>query len=65
MAQHAGEVRLTSADGGQDSPADLARRYMPDLDLVLVEGFKTAPLDKIEVVAQGAPLLPSGGACWR
>ena len=59
---HAGGVRLVATDGGQDSPGQLARRYLADLDLVLVEGFKTARLDKIEVVAPGRePLLPSGG----
>lgn len=59
---HAGGVRLLAWDGGGDTPGDLARRYMADLDLVLVEGFKTADIDKIEVVAPGHdPLLPAGG----
>lgn len=59
---HAGGLRLEAADLGGDDPRELARRLMPDLDLVLVEGFKTAAIDKIEVVAPGrAPLLPPGG----
>lgn len=60
---HAGGVLLRAADGGQDTPQTLARRYLGDLDLVLVEGFKHADLPKIEVVAPGrAPILPAGGA---
>jgi molybdopterin-guanine dinucleotide biosynthesis protein B len=30
-------------------PIDLARRYMQDADIVVTEGFKAAPLPKIEV----------------
>lgn len=40
-------------------PIGLARRYMQDADIVLTEGFKAAPLPKIEVfrrVAAGRPL---------
>lgn len=59
---HAGGLRLEATDLGGDAPRALAQRLMPDLDMVLVEGFKTAALDKIEVVAPGrAPLLPPGG----
>jgi molybdopterin-guanine dinucleotide biosynthesis protein MobB len=60
---HAGGTRLVA--GPEESPGDprlLARRLMGDLDLVLVEGFKRADLDKIEVVAPGrAPVLAPGG----
>ncbi|MBI4798137.1 MAG: molybdopterin-guanine dinucleotide biosynthesis protein B [Desulfarculus sp.] len=59
---HAGGVRLLTSDGGNLTPAELTQLYMADLDLVLVEGFKSAALDKIEVVAPGKePLLPAGG----
>jgi molybdopterin-guanine dinucleotide biosynthesis protein MobB len=59
---HAGGVRLSTSDGARDDPGDLAQCFMGGLDLVLVEGFKTASLDKIEVVAPGCqPLLPPGG----
>jgi molybdopterin-guanine dinucleotide biosynthesis protein B len=30
-------------------PADLARRYLSDADIVLVEGFRSFPLPKVEV----------------
>jgi molybdopterin-guanine dinucleotide biosynthesis protein MobB len=59
---HAGGVRLSCSAGSHEPPWSLAQRFMGDLDLVLVEGFKTAALDKIEVVAPGRdPLLPTGG----
>lgn len=59
---HAGGVRLIDNFDGHLTPGELAGRYMADLDLVLVEGFKTADMDKIEVVAPGRqPLLPPGG----
>jgi len=35
-------------------PVTLARRYLADADIVLVEGFKTAPLPKIEVFRRAA-----------
>ena len=40
-------------------PIGLARRYMQGADIVLTEGYKTAPLPKIEVYrrATGAPPL--------
>jgi molybdopterin-guanine dinucleotide biosynthesis protein MobB len=42
----------------ESDPLTLARRYMPHADLILVEGFKGAPLPKIEVcrTAAGKPL---------
>jgi molybdopterin-guanine dinucleotide biosynthesis protein B len=33
----------------ETGPEELARRYFSDMDVVLVEGFKRAPLPKIEV----------------
>lgn len=49
-------------------PEELARRYFMDMDVVIVEGFKTAPIPKIEVyrkeVARAPlfdPKLPNAG----
>ncbi len=59
---HAGGLRLEAADLTGQEPRALASRLMSGLDLVLVEGFKSAAIDKIEVVAPGQrPLLPPGG----
>jgi molybdopterin-guanine dinucleotide biosynthesis protein MobB len=44
-------------------PVSLARRYLADADIVLVEGFKRAPIPKIEVFRRliaPAPLLEAG-----
>ncbi|HEV8197257.1 MAG TPA: molybdopterin-guanine dinucleotide biosynthesis protein B [Gemmatimonadales bacterium] len=44
------ELRVTFERRPDDTgPEDLARRYFSDMDIVLVEGFKTAPIPKIEV----------------
>ena len=47
-------------------PIGLARRYMGGADIVLTEGFKTAPLPKIEVFRRAAGFqamhVPSKGA---
>ncbi len=60
---HAGGLNLTAApEMARLAPRDIARSLLGDLDLALVEGYKTADLDKIEVVAPGRePLLPRGG----
>lgn len=60
---HAGGVSLTAGpDMAQAEPRALAQGLMAGLDLVLVEGYKRADLDKIEVVAPGRePVLPPGG----
>ena len=60
---HAGGVWLFAPpQAGGDSPAQIAAQHMQGLDLVLVEGFKRAAIDKIEVVAPGKePILPEGG----
>jgi molybdopterin-guanine dinucleotide biosynthesis protein MobB len=49
-------------------PIGLARRYLGDADVVLVEGFKRAPLPKIEVFRRAAgerplydPVAPAAG----
>ena len=47
---------------GDLRPPDIAAQYMPSMDIVLVEGFKKAKIDKIEVVAPGKePILPNFG----
>jgi molybdopterin-guanine dinucleotide biosynthesis protein MobB len=47
----------------ETGPEDLARRYFSDMDVVIVEGFKTAPIPKIEVYRREvakAPLWNTG-----
>lgn len=39
-------------------PEELARRYFSDMDVILVEGFKTAPIPKIEVFRKVADKPP-------
>ena len=60
---HAGGLVMKA--GGQiasQEPVALANQFMSKQDVVLVEGYKTAEMNKIEVFAQGAePLMPSGG----
>jgi molybdopterin-guanine dinucleotide biosynthesis protein B len=60
---HAGGVWLFAPpEWGQAEPPQIAAQFMQGLDLVLVEGFKTAAIDKIEVVAPGKkPIMPDGG----
>lgn len=59
---HAGGLRLGALDLAGATPLDLAQDLMSTCDLVLVEGYKSAEIDKIEVVAPGmSPLLPAGG----
>jgi molybdopterin-guanine dinucleotide biosynthesis protein MobB len=60
---HAGGVWLfAGAQAAAGGPAQMADSFLPGLDLVLVEGYKTSEIDKIEVVAPGRePLLPAGG----
>ena len=43
---------------GEYDPVGLARRYLEGADIVLVEGFKEAPLPKIEVFRQVAADRP-------
>ncbi len=71
--QAAGSCRtiLSHQDGimmsvGDDAlnwqPDEIASRLMYDMDIVIVEGFKRANIDKIEVVGPGeGPILPAGG----
>jgi len=39
-------------------PEELARRYFMDMDVVIVEGFKSAPLPKIEVFRKEVAKAP-------
>ena len=39
-------------------PEELARRYFADMDIVIVEGFKTAPIPKIEVYRKEVARAP-------
>lgn len=62
LAHPGGLSMVAEADFAGLDPAAIVARFFYDLDLVLVEGFKTADIAKIEVVAPGAaPLLPAGG----
>lgn len=36
--------------------SDFIRRFLGDLDLVILEGFKTSPYPKIEIYSSGEPL---------
>lgn len=59
---HPDGVSLEAPGLAGAGPRALGARLMSGLDLVLAEGFKTAGLPKIEVVAPGAePILPPGG----
>jgi molybdopterin-guanine dinucleotide biosynthesis protein B len=65
------ELRVTFERRPDDTgPEDLARRYFSDMDIVLVEGFKTAPIPKIEVfrkeIAKGPLFSPeaSNASDW-
>lgn len=60
---HAGGMQLSAGpQAGQWGPSAVTAGFMTGLDLVLVEGFKSAKIDKIEVVGPGQePLLPPGG----
>ena len=42
----------------ESDPITLARRYLSDADIVLVEGFKRVPLPKIEVYRTSAGPKP-------
>jgi molybdopterin-guanine dinucleotide biosynthesis protein MobB len=53
------ELRVLFERSADDyDPIGLAQRYMEGSDIVLVEGFKAAPLPKIEVFRQGAADKP-------
>lgn len=53
------ELRVTFERRPDDTgPEDLARRYFADMDIILVEGFKRAPIPKIEVYRKAAALAP-------
>ena len=50
-------VLFERADDQYD-PVALARRYLPEADIVLVEGFKRAPLPKVEVFRTAVAATP-------
>jgi molybdopterin-guanine dinucleotide biosynthesis protein MobB len=53
------ELRVTFERRPDDTgPEDLARRYFADMDIVLVEGFKRAPIPKIEVYRKEVARAP-------
>ena len=53
------EIRAVIERSPDDTdPATLARRYLADADIVLVEGFKAHPLPKIEVFRRAAADTP-------
>jgi len=59
---HSGGLWLFAPPNKCQDPAQVADGFLTDMDLVLVEGFKSATIDKIEVVAPDKkPLLPQGG----
>jgi molybdopterin-guanine dinucleotide biosynthesis protein MobB len=60
---HAGGMELIAGpEEAHGDPRLFAQRFMADMDLVLVEGYKRGDFDKIEVVAPGRePILALGG----
>jgi len=52
------QLQLIADHNSSPSPAELAGRYMDGMQLVLVEGFKDSPGDKIEVVRAERATLP-------
>ena len=53
------ELRVTFERRSDEAgPEMLARRYYADMDVVLVEGFKTAPIPKIEVFRKEVARAP-------
>jgi molybdopterin-guanine dinucleotide biosynthesis protein B len=50
-------VTFERSDGATD-PVELVRRSFMDVDIVIVEGFKSAPLPKIEVHRQAVHTTP-------
>jgi molybdopterin-guanine dinucleotide biosynthesis protein B len=53
------DLRVTFERRPDDTgPEELARRYFGDMDVVIVEGFKTAPIPKIEVFRKEVAKAP-------
>jgi molybdopterin-guanine dinucleotide biosynthesis protein B len=55
------------SDGRPLGPTILAERFLPDADIVLVEGFKAEPLPCIEIYRRAAhdePIFPFGAPEW-
>jgi molybdopterin-guanine dinucleotide biosynthesis protein B len=53
-----GQRVLFERTSEESDPISLARRYLSEADIVLVEGFKRAPLPKIEVYRREAGPKP-------
>jgi molybdopterin-guanine dinucleotide biosynthesis protein B len=51
------ELRVASS-GGRSGAGGAGRRYFSDMDVVIVEGFKAAPLPKIEVFRKEVARTP-------
>jgi molybdopterin-guanine dinucleotide biosynthesis protein MobB len=51
--------------GPEEDFRDLVEREFPACDLVLVEGYKSIPVPKIEVARAGVPRVPVAGAAAR
>jgi molybdopterin-guanine dinucleotide biosynthesis protein B len=53
------DLRVTfERKADETGPEELARRYFADMDVVLVEGFKKAPIPKIEVWRKDVAPVP-------
>jgi molybdopterin-guanine dinucleotide biosynthesis protein MobB len=59
-----GRATVRRRIGGDDLP-EVVRRQFADCDLVLIEGFKSLPIPKIEVTRAGAARPPVPGALAR
>jgi molybdopterin-guanine dinucleotide biosynthesis protein MobB len=54
-------------DGRAMGPAEIAERFLHDADIVVVEGFKSEGLPKIEVYRRSShpePVFPLGDPAW-
>lgn len=60
VAAGPGQLAIMGSWPGREEvgPAELAARYLADADIVVVEGFKTADLPKIEVLREAAAHAP-------
>lgn len=65
MIESPGQRVTFEQSDGQTDPVDLVRRSFLDVDIVIVEGYKAAPLPKIEVhrtAVHDSPLYVEGAA---
>jgi len=58
LMESPGQRVLFERTAKESDPLSLARRYLSEADIVLVEGFKRAPLPKIEVYRTVAGPMP-------